>query len=539
MAATSPTRFFDQGEYLDLIDSFYPRFISQIDRDPDSPTYGSCDRGFWMYRLHDFDSGVVQQGGLTLAALVNLAEADNLSGTRYLAHEDPAFWRLLALAVNQRNLKLLGRRGMADEYYPGEQSFPATVFLTYATLKSALMLGQNEVIHSAQLRKAAEEFLGRQASPAANQDTAAAAFLALYSQAVGWEPEAVQSTLNELLLRPSQSGRFMEYGGIDLGYSSVTLNFLGYLHADESYPVLPQLEGLAELLANYITPGGYLGGEFASRSTTYFLPFGFLQAAHTSAVLAGKFAALDLRGVYEKLDDRYLIHYCLPALSMTAWALSQQGVPETKQVEPPPSWETRHIPETNLLAAVRKETAVLVGLNKGGAFQVEHDRQTTIDCGYRVKRGEEVFATCVVEDDPQVTVDLDAKKIQVTVEAPFRRYGLLVPGPMKTIALRLVSFLGPAMNAFFKRVLIKAPQALPDVTLKREFLFDLGANSLEVRDTIGGLSSGDRLTYAPPSSFRVVPSAKFFQPGESDALLRAQQSGSLEGNSFVRHFDLS
>ncbi len=522
MAASQP-QIYDLETLLNLLDGFYPRLLTQIDRDPDSPTYGSGDRQFWMYRLHDFDSGVLQQTSLTLAALAALAELVDFSNCRYLKAEDKAYWEELARAINRRTVKLVGRGGMVDEYYPGEGSFPATVFAGYAALKSALMLGQTEILESEGLRRTAEALVNRSPSPAANQDVAGAAFLALYSQTNQWRTSEAQTTVERLLDRPEQGGSFREYGGADLGYSTVTLNYLGYIQADGSFPAGDKLAGLGAFIADFVTPAGRLGGEFASRSTTYFLPFGILEAAYADPRLASRLGRLDLRAGYEKLDDRYLMHYCLPSLAMTALRRAQNGPPETLSLPEIADWEYAAYPEAHLYACRKAETVVLVGLNKGGAFQVEDRGEVVDDGGYRVERGGLVYATCVVDEDVEATVTETAEGVEWRVRAPFMRYRTLVAGSLKTVALRLLSFLGPAMNAVFKRALIKAPAELPGVVLERRLRLDYASDTLTIEDAIQGLKPGDKLTVSPASSFRVVPSAKFYQAGEAGAFRRMEE----------------
>ena len=80
-----------------LFDGQYPRLMSQIDRDVHSPTYGSCDRNFWMYRLHDFESGIFYQTALCFAALQELATKTQFQGCR---HIDPAYAEAFSAARN-------------------------------------------------------------------------------------------------------------------------------------------------------------------------------------------------------------------------------------------------------------------------------------------------------------------------------------------------------------------------------------------------------------------------------------------------------
>lgn len=537
----STNRFFDLNALVTLLDQNIPRLISQIDRDPDSPTYGSVDRGFWMYRLHDFDSGVVQQASLTLAVLADLSEKIDLSTTIYLKTVPPKYWKSLAKAINLRNLTLMKKTGFVDEYYPGEQSFPGTVFISYAVLKSALLLGQDEVVQSSVLEKLANKILSRKASPAANQDTAAAAFLALYSQTQKWQVDQTQVVLTELLGRPDQGGKFWEYGGLDVGYSTVSLNYLGYIYADQTGPdFIPQkLTELGTLISEFITPSGNLGGEYAARSTTYFLPFGFLAAASLDKVLAGRLQDLDLVSAYQRLDDRYLIHYCLPSLAISALHLAKNDLPKITPYSSPSEWQSEYYSDFGLFRAAKQDASVFVGMNKGGSIQIESAGETTIDCGYRLLRDGQVYATCVLESSPSVSYQPDQDQIILKVTTSFRRYATLTASPFKTIALRVLGFMGSRLNDFFKRVLIKKPQDLSSTTLNRTLILDTENNLLTIEDRFDGLKSNDVLNISPPSSFRLVPSAKFFQPGEAAAFLHAQETNlDVTQESFTQKIEL-
>ena len=447
MDAQGPTpQIYDLSALTELLDRHYPRLLTQIDRDPQSPTYGSCDRNFWMYRLHDFDSGVLQQASLTFAALSGLAKDSDLTGCRYLNSDYQPYWSTLAEAINRRTVRLLGRSGLLDEYYPGERSFPGTVFTCYATLKSAIMLGLDEIIESPGLEAAAKVLLRRAPSPAANQDIAGAAFLSLYSHARGWRVPESSTAVQRLLAGADRNGNFLEYGGIDVGYASVTLNYLACMEADGSHPTIENFKRLAESISVFVTPSGLVGGEFASRSTTYFLPFGMIEAAYTSPVLASRFAGIDLLRSYEKLDDRYLMHYCLPSLAMAALQLARRGPPDLGEAEESATWSRLFDTNAHIYAWRRNSTVIFIGANKGGAFHIEDQGETHTDCGFRIERAGEVYATCVLDEAPEVSISEDDGQVALRIQTPFRRYGTLVASSSKTVLLRLLRFLGPTFN---------------------------------------------------------------------------------------------
>jgi hypothetical protein len=476
-----------------------------------------------MYRLHDFDSGVLQQASLTLAILARLIRDGAASRAHALATTDPAALEALAVAVNRRTLAGLRRAGMLDEYFPGEESYPGTVFAAHALLASADLLGDTDVRADPGLRRTAARLAARAPGPAANQDVAAAAFLALWARGRDPEiasPESIATQMAALLGGPDGAGDFLEYGGGDLGYATVSLAYLAHMALDGTRDT-PELGRLAGLVADFVGPLGGLGGEFASRSTTYWLPLGLLLAARADAGLAARFAGLDLRAAYDRLDDRYAMHYCLPALARTVQAALAGPLPAPAATSAPP---LRHHPRHGLFAAATGGAALFVGTRKGGTFQLEvagSAGRVVVDTGYRVVRGGDVYATAVLDPQAESTVDVDDRTAEIRLVAPFFRYRQLVASPDKTVALRLARRLGPRLNRYFRRRLIQEAVRLPGPALSRTIRVDLGAGRVEVEDRIEGLRGSDRLTRAPAVSQRLVPSARFWQPGEATALLES------------------
>ena len=51
------------ASFRQLLAEFLPRILSQCCRDANSPSFGCFDRNFWHYRMRDFSSIILQQGG--------------------------------------------------------------------------------------------------------------------------------------------------------------------------------------------------------------------------------------------------------------------------------------------------------------------------------------------------------------------------------------------------------------------------------------------------------------------------------------------
>ncbi len=107
--------------YLTLAIQIAPRILSQIDRDPDSPTYGCCDRNFWHYKIRDFPSAILQQAGFGLALLYKFKNSQNPYYNKPQIKE-------IAFATVRFWSKIQHRDGSFDEYWPNEHGFPPTAF---------------------------------------------------------------------------------------------------------------------------------------------------------------------------------------------------------------------------------------------------------------------------------------------------------------------------------------------------------------------------------------------------------------------------
>ena len=51
------------GALKHVRDRALPRILTQACRDPGSPAYGCFDRNWWHYKIRDFPSIMLQQGG--------------------------------------------------------------------------------------------------------------------------------------------------------------------------------------------------------------------------------------------------------------------------------------------------------------------------------------------------------------------------------------------------------------------------------------------------------------------------------------------
>lgn len=281
-----------------------PRVLGFCDRDPDSPTFGCCDRAYWHYRLIDLANSRAQEAGLlfTLAWLHD--GPDNpFHGQDALVDWIRGIWRFWLAARNAD--------GSTTEVYPNERSFCATSFSAAAFVESVRLLG-GAARFEEELRLAEPTFLwlGSHANPdVANQMAASLHALWGYVALTGdsrvaglarKRGEEVRGLLNA-------DGAFVEYGGLDVGYQSITLSSLTAVSRLTGEPDwLPQAirRGL-EAIEPRIGDMGQVDWRGNSRKTQYVYPRAL--AALDSPALERLARGLAARTLVNPcyLDDRY------------------------------------------------------------------------------------------------------------------------------------------------------------------------------------------------------------------------------------------
>ncbi|HEX7181706.1 MAG TPA: hypothetical protein VF756_07675, partial [Thermoanaerobaculia bacterium] len=156
-----------------------PRVLTQMDRDPGSPTFGGFDRNHWHYKIRDFPSAILQQGAFVVDALRR--------GLLGPVPDPQAAERWCAGAVNALG-RQVDRAGGVDEYYPYERSYPAAAFGLWAAAR-LLADWQASAPHLAAridlepLRRLADHVARRVEIQAMNQQAAGLAGLAFAARA--------------------------------------------------------------------------------------------------------------------------------------------------------------------------------------------------------------------------------------------------------------------------------------------------------------------------------------------------------------------
>jgi len=296
-----------------------PRVLGFIDRDPDSPTFGCCDRAYWHYRLIDMANSRAQEAGLLLTlAWLHPDPGNPFSGKDVLLDWIRGVWRFWLAARNAD--------GSTVEVYPNERSFCATSFSAAAFIESVRLLGGPAGFEE-ELRLAEPTFLwlGSHANPdVANQMAASLHALSGYAALTGDAKitAMVRERGAEMRALLREDGAFVEYDGLDVGYQTVTLSSLTAVTR-----LTPELLWLRDAIGRGLSAiepcigeAGEVDWRGNSRRTQYVYPRALV--AWGSPALSRLAAGLEAGSLVNPcwLDDRYTtafaVDYFLAAMEV-------------------------------------------------------------------------------------------------------------------------------------------------------------------------------------------------------------------------------
>jgi len=297
-------------KYADIVLSLVPRIVSSLDRNKSSRTHGCFDKSFWFYKTSDFPCARFQEPVLTLALL----HKNRFAGNPFFNKDKTKEWaeagiRYLSSTQN--------RDGSFNEWYPNEHSFVATAFSVYNASQAIRIIesgfdGREEAIEA--FKRSARWLNSHHHDQPSNQVAGSVAALHNIYLLTG---EDVFRKYAERKLREitqSKEGWLPEYGGPDMGYLTVAIDFLAkYWKDSQDKNALKIIEKALGFLKYFIHPDGSLGGVYGSRNTEFKLPHGFEIMSRTNkdaGYIAGK--------IYENIentlnptmmDDRFALQY--------------------------------------------------------------------------------------------------------------------------------------------------------------------------------------------------------------------------------------
>ena len=370
-----------------------PRLLGNLDRNRFSPTYGCFHRDYWLDKTSDFPDAVRQFGMHALALVYRYDFPDNI----YKGHKKILEWTIAALNYWAG---IQHKDGSFDEFYPyergwvGPSAFTAyTAIETYSLLKDEIdpaIAGRVLIA----IQKSAS-FIGRgeaEEDHLANHHAMAClalwkAYRLLDDQQIKVDYENAWKTF--LTYHNVDEGWSREYDGVDPGYLSATISFLGKIYQNDPNPELLQvLKQSVDFSLWFVYPNGFYGGSMGSRNTLHFYPHGYeIMAGEIPA--AGAAAEKMLKGLADEalvppeiISDRY-VFYRVPEFLM-AWLDYGERSDEKFELPYQCPRTNRFFPQSKIFAAVNGRNYLIANLAKGGVvkcFDKEKEKLLVNDCG--------------------------------------------------------------------------------------------------------------------------------------------------------------
>lgn len=528
MTATSP--FTLKTQFQIYIQAQAARVLTQLDRDPDSPTFGCFDRNYWHYKIRDFPSAILQQGLFTLEAI----------RTSTVALEAPAEqieqWCVGAVNALARQIDRLGG---VDEYYPFERSYPAAAFSLYAICRVLWDWQTNAptllaAVETAPLQRLVNHLAGRRETQAVNQQAAGLAGLALAAQLQCLSvPESTLAQLATQLFDCQRSeGWFNEYGGPDFGYLTVTLDTLAdYYEATGDRRALAASDRAIEFLVNLVGADGRLPTTLNSRNTDYVVPYGLVRAAARNPL-----AAWLVETLFQFLghpshptwatDDRYHAHYIFASVVrslpyLEAMLLAQAPTPKAEIWLPDCGFWIYWSPDRHWTA--------YVGAHKGGLVRIHRLGQPPlVEAGWRIHQGNHLWTSNWWSSDWQVQKDTQ----EISIQGQCQKAAFHLPTPAKHGILRLLAWIfHDKLIPLLKQQMIFGVRKAKGPRFERRVQID--DCGVLIQDWITALPGA--IAYpSPRQNLRHVASADSFSPEEWQPSLLGSQPRSLDTELVVK-----
>jgi hypothetical protein len=440
-------------EFQEIILSQTPRLLGLLDRNSGSNTYGCFDRTYWHYREKDTPNAEFQEAVLALALL----HENDFPGNAYYKNENILNW--LLSAVNFWTA-IQNKDGSFNESYANEYSFVATAFSTYAISEALLQLNRFP-LHVVRSLENAGQWMMKNSDPARLPNHEAGAVAALHNIFKITGKKEYEKSARKILagIRQSSEGWFNEYGGADIGYQSLTIDYLAkYYASSKNKYALKLLEHAVGFISCFVHPDGTAGGEYGSRSTEWIFPHGF-KLVSKKISLAGRIfdkwlVALASGRVLAPhiMDDRYFIEM------LNNFVQTYLELPlafKQKQVKLPHETAFKNFFPEAMLFVVSNKDYYAVASGKGTLHVFSKTSPIVFgDCGFIGKVGNRIFTSNLFGKNREMQVSEN----QISISGSLYEYKQLFFSPL---AFALFKFFtstfakSKAVSLYLKRKIIE------------------------------------------------------------------------------------
>lgn len=500
--------------YLESALSQAYRLLGLQDRNILSESYGCFDRQYWHYNTCDTPASRCQESCLTLLWLYLIDDESNHfrgnDNILKISRSAVDYWR-----------KIQNSNGSFNEWYPNESSFVASAFTLYAVSEHSLLGKEhcsNEQWPEKEIIKTSEWLINKDEGRVLNQQSGAA--IALYNVCLLSGEERYKNASEEKIKficgKQKNEGWFDEYGGPDIGYLSLMIDYLCKYYKKNPIDELAETIGKAvEFISHYFFPDLSAGGIFGSRNTEYIIPHGF-EIFSSRDGKASAIAEFVRKSIKEKsmvslhnFDDRYLSYIAYTYLQ----AFAESAVPVTPSSMPYDEYFEKFYEDCGISIFSNQSYYMVANLRKGGAFKLicRKNKKTVTDSGIMgIDRDGKPFSSgvlnrsyCIKAGGGFAGSEGKCRLLKNNMMTPSKNIALrlfqMTAGKNEEIGLFIKEKLRDSLITSFKESVIG---------FKRNLTAD--ADSFTVEDEISNPEKIEFVIFADKSSDIYVPSSRYF-----------------------------
>ncbi|OUU21834.1 MAG: hypothetical protein CBB97_15895 [Candidatus Endolissoclinum sp. TMED37] len=509
-----------------------PRILGNMDRNKFSQTYGCCHRDYWLDKTSDFPDAVRQFGVHALA----LTYKTKMPGNKYYRKKKIFEW---AVAGLDYWASIQHSDGSFDEFYPNERGWVGpTAFTTFTSIESYILLREkmpkkiSERIVKA-IRRAAHFIAKGESEEDHLANHHAMACLAVWkAYKVLQDKKLLQSYKmlwkNFLTYHNSDEGWSREYDGIDPGYLSATISFLGKIYQENKDPdILRVCKQSIETCSHFVFPNGFFAGSVGSRNTMHFYSHGFeifAKEIPMAASIAEKMLIALAEGKLvppEIMADRYMF-YRVPELLQSYIDYKERPT----KLKPLPFEQKDlncYLPEAKIWIKADPEIYIIANLAKGGVIKLFDKFSNKLihnDCGFigKLDTGKVITSQWI---NPEYKIEVSDKHFEISGAfniVPSNKF-FNVP---KLILFRIVLLLigwntkwAHYLKGWIRKILMLGNRPI-NIWFKRELR--MNENGYEIIDEVKNKDSVKikKLFLGDEFFVRYVPQSRYFQSQELD-----------------------
>jgi len=519
-----------------------PRLLGLLDRNPVSSTFGCFDRQYWHYNTVDFACARSQEAVLTLALLYGLKHKNN----PYYKNASILEWIKGALIFWT---KIQEKNGSFNEWYPKENSFVATAFTSYAISETLLVLNKvlgNDIKRKmlAALEKAAKFLLNKHEHQAQNQESGAA--IALYNVYLLTKNRRYLKASNNKIAfiskNQTKEGWFSEYGGADVGYLSLAVDYLSKLYKKSKNPkILLIVKKSTEFISYFIHPNSTNGGEYGSRNTEYLMPHGFAFLAknnsNAQSILSHILSSIKSKSTISpfSLDDRYLTYITYTWLQ----AYSEINYSIAKKKPRHAFVFRKNFPMAKIIIRSDPNFYLILNYNKGGSLKIffKKTEKSLYDSGIWAKTKNGSFTSSWLDSEASVSF----KENEIVIRSKLWSVKNNVLSPKKTIFMRLFTGtvgrnerIGLLIKDMLRKKMITKTKPSNILHKRTVTIF---AKSIELEDILSNSKELKKIYLGLKTSQIYIPSSRYFQVSELDSAFNIYNNKGKNKILFSRKYD--